>query len=86
MLITADHGNAEKMRGETGACGAEEAHTAHTSNLVPLVYLGRKAELSATGTLSDIAPTMLALMELPQPAEMTGHNLVRLQAAAQHAA
>jgi len=86
MLITADHGNAEKMRGDTGACGAEEAHTAHTSNLVPLVYLGRKADLAATGTLSDIAPTMLALMELAQPADMTGHNLVQLKASAQHAA
>jgi len=86
MLITADHGNAEQMRAASGACGAEEAHTAHTSNLVPLVYLGRKAELAAAGTLGDIAPTMLALMNLAQPSEMTGHNLVRLQASAQHAA
>jgi 2,3-bisphosphoglycerate-independent phosphoglycerate mutase len=86
MLITADHGNAEQMRAATGGCGAEEAHTAHTSNLVPLVYLGRAAELASGGTLSDIAPTLLALMALPQPSEMTGRNLVHLKSAAQHAA
>ena len=73
MLITADHGNAEKMRDrETG-----QAHTAHTSNLVPLVYLGRRAKLEDKGALCDIAPTLLELMGLEVPPEMRGHSLVR---------
>lgn len=77
MLITADHGNAEKMRGDdTG-----QAHTAHTSNLVPLVYVGRPASISAHGALCDVAPTMLYLMGLAQPAEMSGTSLVELQPA-----
>jgi 2,3-bisphosphoglycerate-independent phosphoglycerate mutase len=84
MLITADHGNAEKMRAEP--TGTSEAHTAHTSNLVPLVYFGRDAEMAGTGCLSDIAPTMLALLGVHQPPEMTGHSLVQLKNAAQHAA
>ena len=72
MLITADHGNAEMMQNsQTG-----QAHTAHTTNQVPLIYLGRKAELEANGALSDIAPTMLYLMGLDQPAEMTGRSLI----------
>jgi len=71
-LITADHGNAEQMRNlETG-----QPHTAHTSNLVPLIYIGRSAELLAHGALSDIAPTMLYLMGLEQPPEMNGRSLV----------
>ncbi len=77
MLVTADHGNAEKMRGDdTG-----QAHTAHTSNLVPLVYVGRPASISAHGALCDVAPTMLYLMGLAQPAEMSGTSLVELQSA-----
>jgi 2,3-bisphosphoglycerate-independent phosphoglycerate mutase len=75
MLITADHGNAEKMRGDdTG-----QAHTAHTSNLVPLVYVGRPGQLNSNGALCDIAPTMLSLMRLPQPSEMSGRSLVELE-------
>ncbi|WP_455234500.1 2,3-bisphosphoglycerate-independent phosphoglycerate mutase [Thiogranum longum] len=74
-LITADHGNAEQMRGkETG-----QAHTAHTSNLVPLVYVGRPARLS-DGALSDVVPSMISLMGLEQPLEMTGRPLVELLA------
>ena len=84
MLITADHGNAEKMRAAPD--GESEPHTAHTSNLVPLVYFGRDAEMAGTGCLSDIAPTMLALLGVRQPPEMTGHSLVHLKDAAQHAA
>ncbi len=73
MLITADHGNAEQMRSlETG-----QAHTAHTSNLVPLVYIGRPAELDS-GSLCDVAPTMIDLMGLEKPAVMTGRSLVHL--------
>jgi 2,3-bisphosphoglycerate-independent phosphoglycerate mutase len=79
LLITADHGNAEQLTNdETG-----QAHTAHTSNLVPLVYIGRPARLQDSGSLSDIAPTMLNLMGLEQPAEMTGHSLVELASEAE---
>ena len=75
MLITADHGNAEKMQGDdTG-----QAHTAHTTNLVPLLYVGRPALLNPNGSLCDVAPTLLALMGLPQPPEMTGTSLAELQ-------
>jgi 2,3-bisphosphoglycerate-independent phosphoglycerate mutase len=72
-LITADHGNVESMRdGTTG-----QAHTAHTSGPVPLVYVGtNRIKFRDGGTLSDVAPTMLALMCLPQPPEMTGQSLV----------
>jgi 2,3-bisphosphoglycerate-independent phosphoglycerate mutase len=74
MLITADHGNAEKMRDpETG-----QAHTAHTMDPVPLIYVGRPARLADGGTLSDIAPSMLHLMGLERPSEMTGRILVEL--------
>ncbi len=73
MLITADHGNAEQMRDpDTG-----QPHTAHTSNPVPLIYVGRPLQLKRNGgALSDIAPTMLELMGLPQPVEMNGHSLI----------
>jgi 2,3-bisphosphoglycerate-independent phosphoglycerate mutase len=71
ILVTADHGNAEKMRDE--ATG--QAHTAHTLNLVPCLYIGRAATPRGPGALQDIAPTLLAMMGLPQPAEMTGHAL-----------
>jgi len=70
MLISADHGNLEQMRAADG-----QPHTQHTVGPVPLVYVGRKAHL-APGALRDLAPTILALMALPQPAEMTGHSLV----------
>ena len=72
MLITADHGNAEMMfNKETG-----QPHTAHTSNPVPFVYVGRKAKMASTGSLSDVAPTMLYLMGVEQPTEMTGRSLI----------
>jgi len=73
-LITADHGNAEQMMDpESG-----QAHTAHTSDPVPLIYVGRPAEVVSGGVLSDIAPTMLQLMGLPVPAEMTGKVLMKV--------
>lgn len=75
MLITADHGNAEMMRDRTTG----QPHTAHTTNLVPLVYIGRPAEMRDDGVLSDIAPSLLTLMDIPIPPEMTGHSLVRLR-------
>lgn len=71
-LITADHGNLECMVAEDGG-----PSTAHTSLPVPLIYAGpRQLTLCPGGTLADVAPTVLALMDLPQPAEMTGHCLV----------
>ncbi len=77
MLITADHGNIEMMRDpETGA-----PYTAHTVNPVPIVLHGVPAQLH-DGALCDIAPTVLALMGIPQPAEMTGHNLAGAPAVA----
>ncbi len=74
-LITADHGNAEMMFDDkTG-----QPHTAHTSELVPLIYVGRKAKVSKKhGILSDIAPTMLYLLGLTPPPEMTGKSLLEL--------
>ena len=74
MLISADHGNLEQMLDANGI-----AHTQHTVGPVPLVYVGRKAKLHH-GALRDLAPTVLALMNLPQPAEMTGHSLVEFAA------
>ena len=72
VLITADHGNAETMRdAET-----QQPHTAHTLNLVPLLYVGRKARMANGGALQDVAPTLLAIMGLPQPAAMTGRSLL----------
>jgi 2,3-bisphosphoglycerate-independent phosphoglycerate mutase len=74
LLVTADHGNCEMMRDpETGG-----PHTAHTTNPVPVVLFGaRNRALVAEGRLADIAPTLLELMELPKPKEMTGHSLLR---------
>jgi 2,3-bisphosphoglycerate-independent phosphoglycerate mutase len=73
LLITADHGNCEMMRDpETGG-----PHTAHTTNPVPVVLLGAcNRTLVAEGRLADIAPTLLELMGLPKPAEMTGASLL----------
>ena len=73
-LITADHGNAEQMMDNVSG----QAHTAHTCEPVPLIYVGRKAKTASTGALSDIAPTVLALMDMSQPEEMTGSNLLEL--------
>ncbi|HET6631847.1 MAG TPA: 2,3-bisphosphoglycerate-independent phosphoglycerate mutase [Rhodanobacteraceae bacterium] len=72
LLVTADHGNLEQMRDAKG-----EPHTQHTVGPVPLVYVGRPASLEH-GALSDIAPTVLALMGLPAPPQMQGRSLVRL--------
>ena len=71
LLITADHGNAEQMIDyKTG-----ELHTAHTTNPVPLVLIGKEAKLKE-GRLADLAPTMLNLMGLDKPEEMTGESLI----------
>lgn len=75
-IITADHGNAEIMFDEHH----HQPHTAHTHELVPFIYVGRKATLAKeNGILADIAPTMLYLMGLAQPIEMTGRPLVQLK-------
>ena len=75
-LITADHGNSEQMKDyETG-----EPFTAHTSNLVPLIYMNdadKNAELIDDGKLSDFAPTILDLLEIEIPEEMTGNQLIK---------
>jgi len=73
-LITADHGNAEQMQDEKSG----QAHTAHTCEPVPLIYVGRKAIPAATGALSDISPSLLHLMNMEQPKEMTGSILMQL--------
>ena len=72
MLISADHGNAEQMLDRRSG----QAHTAHTSNLVPLIYVGRDAELAEDGALCDLAPTLLQILGLEPPAEMTGRQLL----------
>jgi len=73
-LITADHGNAEQMNDhQTG-----QSHTAHTSEPVPFIYVGRAASARDGGRLSDVAPTMLHLMGLEQPPEMTGTPIMTL--------
>lgn len=72
LLVTADHGNVEQMTDhQTG-----QSHTAHTANPVPLVYLGRQANIHSGGSLRDIAPTMLHLLGMTPPAEMTGRSLL----------
>jgi 2,3-bisphosphoglycerate-independent phosphoglycerate mutase len=76
VLITADHGNAEMMRDESTA----QAHTAHTLNVVPFLYVGkRRARMAETGALEDVAPTVLKMMGLEQPAEMTGRSLIEFE-------
>lgn len=72
VLITADHGNAEQMIDHS----THQAHTAHTLNPVPFLYIGRKASMIDGGALQDVAPTLLAMMGLPQPPEMTGKSLI----------
>ena len=71
LLITADHGNAERMRGADGTT----PHTAHTDGPVPAVLVGAPGMALGDGALSDIAPTVLGLMGLPAPAAMTGRSL-----------
>lgn len=72
MLITADHGNADKMYEADGS-----PFTAHTTNPVPFVVCGYDCELREGGKLCDIAPTMLKIMGLEQPAEMSGESIVK---------
>ncbi len=71
-LITADHGNADKMYEPDGS-----AFTAHTTNPVPFIVVGYDCELRDGGVLADIAPTILQILEVPQPEEMTGKSLIK---------
>ncbi|MEM9254186.1 MAG: 2,3-bisphosphoglycerate-independent phosphoglycerate mutase [Pseudomonadota bacterium] len=73
-LITADHGNCEQMQDYASG----QHHTQHTTELVPLIYIGPRALAlqNEGGILADIAPTLLELMDLTKPAEMSGHSLV----------
>jgi len=77
LLVTADHGNCELMRDP--ATGGP--HTAHTTNPVPVLLMGGDVTSLREGRLADIAPTLLELMGLPQPREMTGHSLIRAHVA-----
>ena len=75
MLLTADHGNSETMVNEqTG-----KPHTAHTTNPVPFVLINapKELELKQTGKLCDVAPTVLQLLDIEQPKEMTGTSLIK---------
>jgi 2,3-bisphosphoglycerate-independent phosphoglycerate mutase len=74
LVITADHGNAEMMRDP--ATG--EPHTAHTLNPVPFIIVNPPIAVARldNGRLSDVAPTLLAILDLPKPAAMTGHSLI----------
>lgn len=75
-VITADHGNAECMFDNK----TKQPHTAHTTNLVPVIYFGRDATpTTQKGVLYDIGPTLIYLLGLQQPAEMTGHTLFKIQ-------
>ncbi len=73
LLVTADHGNCEMMKDpETGG-----PHTSHTTNKVPVLLMSGGATAIGDGRLADLAPTMLELMGVQQPSEMTGHSIVR---------
>lgn len=71
LLISADHGNCEQMRDATGG-----PHTAHTSNPVPLIYVAAATRQLKPGILADLAPTLLELLGLPRPEEMSGRSLL----------
>ncbi len=75
ILMTADHGNAEQMIDYTTG----EPHTAHTTNQVPLVLIGVEGVKLKEGKLADLAPTMLELMGLEKPEEMTGESIIEKQ-------
>lgn len=71
-IVTADHGNAEKMLDENG-----NPFTAHTTSIVPLIITDKNVTVREGGILADVAPTMLEYLGLPQPEEMTGQSLIR---------
>ena len=71
LLVTADHGNAEDMLDENG-----NAKTAHSLNPVPFVYVGPGNFRVRDGRLADVAPTILHIMNIPKPGQMTGESLL----------
>ena len=71
-IITADHGNADKMTEEDGS-----PFTAHTTNPVPLCVVGYPCRLREGGRLCDIAPTMLKILDVDQPSDMDGISLIK---------
>ena len=71
VFITADHGNLEKMQDENGA-----PNTAHTTNPVPFILISKEQHKLHKGILADIAPTMLEILHIEQPAAMTGTSLL----------
>jgi 2,3-bisphosphoglycerate-independent phosphoglycerate mutase len=71
-LVTADHGNAEQLLEADGV----SPHTAHTTNPVPLIVTKAGVELRGDGELADLAPTVLGLLGIEKPPEMTGKNLL----------
>jgi len=73
ILIVADHGNCEEMFDYD----SNQPHTQHTTNVVPCIYIGKKAAIRAGGALEDVAPTILAMMGVKQPEEMSGKNLIQ---------
>jgi 2,3-bisphosphoglycerate-independent phosphoglycerate mutase len=73
FIIIADHGNADIMYNEDGS-----PHTAHSVNLVPVVIINKEVEKVSNGSLADIAPTVLHLLKIKKPIEMTGNSLVSL--------
>ena len=70
-IIIADHGNADYVVNEDGT-----PNTAHSLNPVPFIYIGNKDAKVENGKLADVAPSILHIMQLPQPADMDGHNLI----------
>jgi 2,3-bisphosphoglycerate-independent phosphoglycerate mutase len=72
VLITADHGNLEVMFDPSTG----QAHTAHTIDPVPFIVTRKDVKLRENGVLADVAPTVLELMGIPQPPEMTGKSLL----------
>lgn len=75
VLITADHGNCEMMHDNLH----HQPHTQHTLNKVPFLYVGRKARIKEGGSLKDISPSLLAIMGLDKPSEMTGQSLIEFE-------
>ena len=74
ILITADHGNAEKLFDKL----TDQPYTAHTHNKVPFIHYGKRAFALNDGSLKDVAPTILTLMNLNIPKEMTGNSLIKI--------
>jgi 2,3-bisphosphoglycerate-independent phosphoglycerate mutase len=72
VIIIADHGNCEEMYD----FNVQQPHTQHTTNLVPFLYIGRRAKIKPHGALKDVAPSLLFLNEIVPPPEMTGENLI----------